>query len=178
MLKQGTREFSAYFADFQRIMAELKLDRSAKKAALCQGMPGNLMDFLLSYNCPDDWPLYIRLLQCLDSKLRQRKAEKKKKPTNMPSRATQSLLATPSPTTHVTSNPAYHGPAPMDLSAVQKLAERERIYRERGSGFLCTYCGTASHFRTACPRRKCRPLTVAEATLTPRAEEALTAGKD
>ena len=28
MLKQGTREFSAYFADFQRIMAELKSDHT------------------------------------------------------------------------------------------------------------------------------------------------------
>ena len=37
MLKQGTREFSAYFADFQRIMAELKWDPSATKAALRRG---------------------------------------------------------------------------------------------------------------------------------------------
>ena len=53
MLKQGTREFLAYFADFQRIMAELKWDPSAKKAALRQGMAGNLKDLLLSYDCPD-----------------------------------------------------------------------------------------------------------------------------
>ena len=62
MLKQGPREFSAYFADFQRIMAKLKWDPSAKKAALRQGMAGNLKDLLLSYDCPDDWPSYIRLL--------------------------------------------------------------------------------------------------------------------
>ena len=34
MLKQGTREFLVYFADCQRMMAELKWDPSAKKAAL------------------------------------------------------------------------------------------------------------------------------------------------
>ena len=34
MLKRGTREFSASFADFQRIMAELQGDSSAIKAAL------------------------------------------------------------------------------------------------------------------------------------------------
>ena len=95
----------------------------------------------------------------------------KNEPTNTPSRATQSSLATPSPTAHVTSNPAYHGPAPMDLSAAQKQAERERIYQERRCGGLCTYCGMAGHFRAACPRRKRRPLPVAEATPTPRAEE-------
>ena len=54
MLKQGSRRFSAYFADFQQIMAELQWDPSAKKAALCQGMAGNLKDLLLSYDCPDD----------------------------------------------------------------------------------------------------------------------------
>ena len=34
MLKQGTREFSAYFADFQRIMPELQSEPLAKKASL------------------------------------------------------------------------------------------------------------------------------------------------
>ena len=181
MLKQGTRELSAYFADFQRIMAELKWDTSAKKAALHQGMAGNLKDLLLSYDCPDNWPLYIRLLQCLNSKLWQREAEKKKQTTNTPSRATlSSSSATPLPIAHVTSNPAYLGPAPMDLSAAQKQAERERIYQESRSGGLCTYYGTAGHFRAACPCRKRRRLTVEEATVTPmapREEEAPTAGK-
>ena len=69
----------------------------------------------------------------------------------------------------------------MDLSAALKEAERERIYQERQSGGLCTYRGTAGHFRTACPRHNRRPLAVAEGTLTttpPRAEEAPTADKD
>ena len=69
----------------------------------------------------------------------------------------------------------------MDLSAAQKQAEGERIYQERRSGGLCTYCGTAGHFHAACPRRKRRPLAVAEATLTPTTpgvEEAPTAEKD
>ena len=68
----------------------------------------------------------------------------------------------------------------MDISAAQKQAKRERIYQERRSGGLCTYCGTAGHFRATCPRRKRRPLAVAEATLTPTAphvEQAPTAEK-
>ena len=184
MLKQGTREFSAYFADFQRIMAKLKWDPSAKKAALRQGMGGNLKDLLLSYDCPDEWPSNIRLLQRRNSKFRQCQVEKKKETTNTPSRATPSLsssLATPSPTTHVTSNPAYLGPAPIDPLAAQKQAERERINLERWSGGLCTYCGTAGHFCAACPRRKRRPLAVAEPTPTPtkpRVEEVPTVEKD
>ena len=184
MLKQGTREFSVYFADFQRIMAELKWDPSAKKAALHQGMAENRKDLLLSYDCPDDGPSYIQLLQRLVYTLRQCEAEKRKETTNTPSRATpssSSSLATPSLTAHVTSNPAYLGPAPIDLSAAQKQAERERIYQERRSGGLCTYCGTAGHFCMACPRRKRCPLAVAEATLMPMppcSEEAPTAEKN
>ena len=54
-LKQGNREFSVYFADFQRIMAELQWDPSPKKAALRQGMAGSLKDLLLSYDYTDDW---------------------------------------------------------------------------------------------------------------------------
>ena len=143
-------------------------------------MAGNLKDLLLSYDCPDDWPSYIRLLQCLNSKLRQCETEKRKSTTNTPSRATLSSLATQSTTAHVTSNPAYLGPAPMNFSAAQKQAARERIDQERRSRGLCTYCRMAGHFRAACPRRKRRPLAVAEATLTPtppRAEEAPTAKK-
>ena len=32
-------------------------------------MAGNLKDLLLSYDCPDHWVQYIRLLQRLDFKL-------------------------------------------------------------------------------------------------------------
>ena len=130
MCKQGTLEFLAYFADFQRLMAELKWEPSAKKAALRQGMAGNPRDRLLSYTRPDDWPSYIRLLQRLDSKLRQREVEKKKETTNTPSRATlSSSSATSSSTHHITSNPAYLRPAPMDFSAAERQAERERFYQ-------------------------------------------------
>ena len=179
MLKQRTREFSGYFANFQRIMAELKWDPSAQMAALRQGMAGNRKDLLLSYNCADDWPSYIQLLQRLDSKLRQHEAEKKKETTNTLRRATPSAsLATPSPTPHITSNPTYLGLALMDLLAAQKETEQERIYQERRSGGLYTYYGTAGHFRAVCPCRKRCPLVTAEATIAPCAEEAPMAEKD
>ena len=183
LVKQGTREFSAYFADFQSIMAELQWNPSATKAALLQRMAGNLKEILLSYDCPNDWSVYIRLLPRLDSKLCQREVEMKKKTTDTSRRAipSSSSPAAPSSTTHITSNPTYLDSAPMDLSAAQKQAEPERIYQERQRGGLCTYCVMAGHFRAACPRCKRHPLTVAEATLTstPLCIEATpTAGKD
>ena len=95
-------------------------------------MAGSPKDLLLSYDCPDDWAQYIRLIQRLDSKLHQREAEKKKETTNTPSRANASASSTTSaPTPHIPNNLAYLGPAPMDLSAAQKQAEREHIYQER-----------------------------------------------
>ena len=130
MLKQGTREFLAYFANFQCIMAELQLDPFAKSAGLHQGMAGKLEDLLVSYDCPDDWAQYIWLLQCLDFKLRQCDAEKRKETSNTPSRTTPAALSsstTPSSTTHITSNLTYLGPALMNYSVAQKQAERERI---------------------------------------------------
>ena len=69
--------------------------------------------------------------------------------------------------------------APIDLSAAQKQAERDRIYHERRSKGLCIYCGTTGHFQAACSRRKRCPLVTAEGTITlPRVEEAPMAGKD
>ena len=147
-------------------------------------MAGNLKDLLLSYDCADNWPSYIWLVQRLDSKLRQREAEKKKETTNTLSRATpssSSSLATPSSTAHVTSDPAYLNPVPIDLSAAQKQAEQECIYQECRSGDLCTYCAMASHFHAVCPHRMRRLLAVAEGTLTatpPYVEEAPTVEKD
>ena len=140
MFKRGTREFSATFGDFQRILAELRWDPSAKKAALCQGMVENLKHLLLTYDCPTDWASYIRLLQRLNFKLQQCKAETRKETTNTPSKypPSSSSPAIPSSTSHITSNLTYFGPALMDLSAVQKQAEQKRIYHQRQSGGLCT----------------------------------------
>ena len=69
MPKQGTSEFSTYIADFQPIMAKLKWDPAAKMAVHRQKMARNLKDLLFSYDCHDNWPSYIQLLQRLDSKL-------------------------------------------------------------------------------------------------------------
>lgn len=166
-LRQGTGEFSVYYSNFSRLMAELQWDDSAKKAALRQGMAEPLKDLLLCWEAPDNWHDYVQLLQRLDSKIRQRDAEKKK-----PSSATPTPRATPSTVTpHITQNPKYLGPAPMDLSAQEKQAERDRIYQERRAAGVCTYCGGGNHFRAACPRRKRKTLAAAEATITEISDE-------
>jgi hypothetical protein len=47
----------------------------------------------------------------------------------------------------------YHGPAPMDISALQgsKITPEER--KRRREGGLCIYCGDSRHFVASCPRK-------------------------
>lgn len=167
-LKQANRGFSQYFSDFQRIMGELQWDNSAKRAALYKGLSEELKDLLVNYDLPDNWTAYHQLLLRLDCKLAQRAAEKRPKGSSAPAIKTTPARAPVIPVSErTTANPNYHGPAPMDLSAAAKEAERQRRYNERRSAGLCTFCGDGGHFRAECPRRRNNPVRAAEAALAP-----------
>ena len=159
-LKQANREFSVYFADFQRLMAELRWDDDARKTALYRGLSEEMKDLLLSYSPPEEWNQYTHLLQELDSKIRARSAEKKRKGPTSITRPNPAPAPQPNPapvipvSQRTTANPEWHGPAPMDLSAGHREAERQRQYAERRAAGLCTSCGLPGHFRAECPRRK------------------------
>jgi hypothetical protein len=174
-LKQGGREFSAYYADFQRLMAELDWNTGPKKNALYTGMSEELKDTIYHHDLPEDWPGYVKAVQKYDSKLRKRLAEKKgarigPAPTGKP--ATPKVAPLPA-SQRTTTNAEYHGPAPMDLSAAEREAERQRRYAERRAAGLCTYCGNAGHFRSSCPKRtRQTPIRAAEGQVTPAASDA------
>ena len=173
-LKQGNREFSVYFADFQRLMAELRWDTPAKRAALYRGMSDDLKDYLMNYEVPSEWPAFTQLLQRLDSRMRQRMAEKKSVPkpsSHAPARNPPARSPVVPVSERTTSNLNYHGPAPMDLSAAGRDAEKQRVYLERRAAGLCTACGNAGHFRQDCPRRR-NPVRANEAALAPAEAEA------
>ena len=124
-LKQANREFSAYFADFQRIQANLRWTIEAQRALLLQGISEELQDLLLCYDAPDGFNDLVALLQRLDVKLcardALRKAKTAKPTTTRPSTTTSSApsyaTAPERRTERRTDNPAYLGPAPMDLAA-------------------------------------------------------------
>lgn len=160
-LRQGNREFSAYFADFQRLMTQLKYDDEAKKSYIEDGICEELTVLLESYDVPDDWNEYIQLLQKLDSRIRARAPHRRKaRPTAGPDtpRPTARVAAgaPAASTVHPTANPNYHGPAPMDLSASRKSPEQQRRYNERMAAGSCTTCGEAGHFRKDCPQKPAR----------------------
>jgi hypothetical protein len=159
-LKQGAREFSAFFADFQRLMATLGYDEEAKKSYLEDGLNDELLELMMAYDLPTDWHEYVTLLQRLDSRIRARAPNRKTRPvaivnTNRPAPSTPAAPR-PAAAAHPTANPNYHGPAPMDLSAAARETEKQRVYRERMAQGACTSCGVAGHFRKDCPGRAAR----------------------
>jgi len=47
----------------------------------------------------------------------------------------------------------HYGVAPMDLSATQRTAEKNRIRQEHRAQGECLFCGTVGHFLRECPER-------------------------
>jgi len=158
-LKQENREFSVYFADFQRLMAELRWDESARRSALYRGLSGEMKDLLRSYPRPSEWGQYIHLLQELDSKIRARSDEKKSKPLKpAPSRPAHQIPEGPASQLS-TADPEWHRPAPVCFSAVRRESGRQGRYEERRGAGVCTDCGLPGHYRASCPQRQRNPGT-------------------
>jgi hypothetical protein len=169
-LTQGNKEFSQYYAEFQRLMAILDYDSNAKKAALKRGLSRELQTGLI-YQAeePQDFEKFVDLCMKLDYRIRAHTAATKRQTTPAPPRTGP---ASTRPSAHPTStNSGNYGAAPMDLSASQK-AQNQRRRDERMAKGLCLYCGSADHFKSECPTlaannsRKVR-LAAAEVSTTP-----------
>jgi hypothetical protein len=74
-LRQANREFSLYFADFQRLVADVDWNDGAKRHALMRGLGAELKDALVSVELPEDLPVFVALLQRLDNRIRARRSE-------------------------------------------------------------------------------------------------------
>jgi hypothetical protein len=61
-LMQGNRQFSIYYAEFQRLIAILDYDSKAKKAALKQGLSKEFQASLIYHiDEPEDFDKFIEL---------------------------------------------------------------------------------------------------------------------
>jgi hypothetical protein len=158
-LRQANREFSLYFADFQRLSAETEWNESAKKDALQNGLCEELKDALTLLIEEEEYSAFVKQLQRLDNKLRARQADKKKggansgKSGSAPARSTAPIPKTSSTSGgHPTqTGSGYYGPAPMDLSEGKHISEEEKASRKAEG--RCFYCGGVGHIARNCPNR-------------------------
>jgi hypothetical protein len=156
-LRQGNRDFVTYYAEFQRLIADLNWNDAAKRVALHRGLCEELKDILSTQDLPQDWSRYVALLKKLDMQYRACKAETHRssgqtKPTTTPTiRSTSPNPAQNAP--HPTSSGSGHfGPAPIDLSAARcRLSPGER--QKRIDENRCLYCGGFNHMARDCPNK-------------------------
>jgi hypothetical protein len=160
-LRQGNRDFVAYHAEFQRLIADLNWNNTAKHAALHRGLYEKLKDILSTQDLPEDWSRYVALVKRPDMQYRARKAEThcssgQTKPTTMPTaRNTSPNPAQNAP--HPTSSGSGHfGPAPMNLSAARRRLSHEEC-QKRINENRCRYCGGFNHMARDCPNKPKAP---------------------
>jgi hypothetical protein len=156
-LRQGNRDFVAYYAEFQCLIADLNWNDMAKHAALHRGLCEELKDILSTQDLPEDWSRYVALMKRWDMQYRARKAEThcssgQTKPTMMPTtRNTSPNPAQNAP--HPTSSGSGHfSPAPMDLSAARRRLSPEEC-QKRIDEDCYLYCGGFNHMAWDCPNK-------------------------
>lgn len=169
-LRQGKRDFSAYLADFQRIMGQLNFDENSKMDALEHGMSEELKEAMVfAPAVPTNLNDTILTLTRMDNRIRARKAEKRGN-----TRDTMGQFSAPSAFSPVSSfTPG--GLAPMDLSfgrtsnlprppqdqrytivnGRRKLSEEEKQWR-RSTG-KCMFCAAPDHSYANCPSAPKKP---------------------
>jgi hypothetical protein len=156
-VRQGNRDFVTYYAKFQRLIADLNWNDTAKRAALHRGLCEELKDILSIQDLPEDWSCYVALMKKRDMQYRACKAEahhssRQTKPATMPTaRNTSPNPAQNAP--HPTSSGSSHfGPAPMDLLAARRWLSPEEC-QKRIDKNCCLYCGSFNHMARDCPNK-------------------------
>jgi hypothetical protein len=192
-LKMRPLQFSAYLAAFRRVMGDLDWDDGAQRDQLNEGLTAQMKRSLEYRPRPRTLAELIELCVEYDARHRATSIEVAATPPVRPSPAASSSRPGPSraafvapgplpasrpaasrpaaaPVAHPTdANSGNYGPAPMNLSA----ADRLRMRNERMARGECTYCGVLGHFRLECGKRlakEARDLRVAAVTTAPPAE--------
>ena len=133
----------------------LKWNEEAQREQLYEGLSDDIKDALVtSRPRSDSLGHLIQICRELDNRIRARAAERvqpgrtQRLPRSAPSSASTPTLAPANPTG---TNSGHYGVTPMDLSATQRTAEKNRIRQERMARGECLYYGTVGHFLRECP---------------------------
>lgn len=148
-LRQGSKDCSAYHAQFVTYASALSLDDSTKISFFKRGLNDQVLTALAyQVDLPQAFDLFVQRCIKLDNNMKTLK-----RPSVPYSSSTPKTTATPSTATGTHSGP-------MDLSAARTQAGKKRgpitdaeKARRRANG-LCMYCGNAGHFASVCPNKK------------------------
>jgi len=172
-LKQGKKEFTTYFAEFQMLVSKLSWDEHAKLDTLKEGVSMELHRQLLGRTQGLTFNQFVALCQQLDSEIRALQLHEGRHNASHQHRAGQTQPRTQT-TTATPTNQSATAPDPMDLSAAKKkLSEQEHTARLRQG--RCLYCGGMGHMATQCPN-KSRNLFHAAAALISDTESTTSSG--
>ena len=155
-IKQAKRDFSTYYAEFSRHVANTQWNDAAKKTAFSRGLSNEIKDALtLADQVPEAYGEFASYLQCLDNRIRAREAERKGRPAPR-------APAPKAPIAPLQSTASGTHPGPMDLSAFRpRLSPEERARRITQN--MCRCCGGQGPVARFCPNKPRNPLRGKEA---------------
>jgi len=168
-LRQNNKEFSVFFAEFQRLGLEGQMAEDSLSTLLEQSINRELRGMLMHSEPPTrEYHQFAKTLQDLENRRRQYETP----PTNFrsayPRNQAPNRLAEPAPgTTQSSPSPALTAPTPqypirptnpdaMDLSAARQPGTSRK---ERGE---CFRCGSKNHLIRSCPLPDNRPARLRE----------------
>src|SRR5258705_1170000 len=162
-LQQGSREFTAYYAEFQRYASEVKWDETAKLSTLRRGLAYRLQNDLVTVDKdPDTIVSFVALCNKLDTKRRALQSNSRlQAPRHTPQVTPSSVAETVTATTS-----SGTAPGPMDLSANRRRLSPEERTRWLAEG-RCYRCGGMNHVARNCPLNQQKPMRGSEAVLSP-----------
>jgi len=138
-------------------MGDLNWNEEAQREQLYEGLSDEIKDALVTFRPrSDSLGHFIQICRDLDNRIRACAVEwvqpgrTQRLPRSAPSSAS---TPAPAPANPTGTNSGHYDVAPMDLSATQITAEKNRIRQERMAWGECLYCETDGHFLRECPER-------------------------
>ena len=155
-IQQGARDFSSYYAEFQRYAAEVRWDEPSKLSALNGGLAYRLQnDLVTAPTDPTTIAEFVTLCNRLDTRRRMLQGNTARptpapQPRPKPQALTAPAQATTAATTGSTTTTAVGtAPGPMDLSATRRHISPEERARRLAEG-RCYRCGGMGHMVRNC----------------------------